>query len=99
MKEYIIRFLQSFSREEVCLLNKAELARRFNCDPRTIDRYIRISTGELVPKERTHSYKSKLDDYKELIINKVDNYGCTAMSVFKLIQKNSFTKQKEIQRF
>lgn len=96
MKEYIIRFLQSFSREEVCLLNKAELARRFNCDPRTIDRYIRISTGELVPKERTHSYKSKLDDYKELIINKVDNYGCTAMSVFKLIQKKGYTGKYSI---
>ena len=96
MKEYIIRFLQSFSREEVCLLNKAELARRFNCDPRTIDRYIKISTGELVPKERTHSYKSKLDDYKELIINKVDNYGCTAMSVFKLIQKKGYTGKYSI---
>lgn len=96
MKEYIIRFLQNFSREEVCLLNKAELARRFNCDPRTIDRYIRISTGELVPKERTHSYKSKLDDYKELIINKVDNYGCTAMSVFKLIQKKGYTGKYSI---
>ena len=35
-----MRFLQSFSKEEVCLLNKTELARRFNCDPRTVDRYI-----------------------------------------------------------
>ena len=45
-----MRFLKSFSKEEACLLNKAELARRFNCDPRTVDRYIKIANGELKPK-------------------------------------------------
>lgn len=96
MMEYLMRFLQSFSKEEVCLLNKAELARRFNCDPRTVDRYIKIANGELKPKERTHTYKSKLDDYKETIINKVDNYGCTAMSVYKFIQKKGYTGKYSI---
>ena len=96
MMEYIMRFLKNFSKEEVCLLNKAELARRFNCDPRTIDRYIKIANGELKPKERTHTYKSKLDDYKEIIINKVDNYGCTAMSVYKFIQKKGYTGKYSI---
>lgn len=96
MMEYLMRFLQSFNKEEVCLLNKAELARRFNCDPRTVDRYIKIANGELKPKERTHTYKSKLDDYKETIINKVDNYGCTAMSVYKFIQKKGYTGKYSI---
>ena len=96
MMEYLMRFLQSFSKEEVCLLNKAELARRFNCDPRTVDRYIKIANGELKPKERTHTYKSKLDDYKETIINKVDNYGFTAMSVYKFIQKKGYTGKYSI---
>ena len=96
MREDIMRFLKSFNEEEVCILNKTELARRFNCDPRTINRYIKIANGTLKPKERTHTYKSKLDDYKELIINKVDNYGCTAMSVYKLIKKKGYTGKYSI---
>ena len=34
--------IEYLGRENLELYNKAELARRFDCDPRTIDRYIRI---------------------------------------------------------
>ncbi|MCR5632315.1 MAG: hypothetical protein K6F60_02370 [Eubacterium sp.] len=57
------------------MYNKAELARRYDFDPRTIDRYLKIQLGELKPKENTREYHSKLDDYKDLIIYKVDTYG------------------------
>lgn len=72
------------------MFNKAELARRYNCDPRTIDRYIKIHTGQLQPVPTTREYTSKLDGYKEIIINKVDKYGCSAMAVYKFIQKKGY---------
>lgn len=82
-----VKFL---SKEDSSMFNKAELARRFDCDPRTIDRYIKIHTGELTPAPSARKYTSKLDDYKETIINKVDKFGCSAMAVFKFIQKKGY---------
>ena len=83
----IIKFL---SKEGSSMFNKAELARRYNCDPRTIDRYIKIHTGELTPAPSARTYTSKLDAYKETIINKVDKFGCSAMAVYKFIQKKGY---------
>ncbi len=79
------------SKRDMPVTNKAELARRFNCDPRTIDRYIKLQNGELKPTVSKRVYSSKLDGYKNIIINKVDNYGCTAMAVYKLIEKKGYT--------
>ena len=76
-------------KEDPDMFNKAELARRYNCDPRTIDRYIKMHTGQLQPVPPTREYTSKLDGYKEIIINKVDKYGCSAMAVYKFIQKKA----------
>ena len=83
-------------KEDITLFNKAELARRYNCDPRTIDRYLKIQSGELVPAASSRVYHSKLDDYKSIIINKVDVYGCTAMAVYKFIQKKGYTGKYSI---
>ena len=82
--------LKEFSREDVKLLNKSELARRFNCDPRTIDRYLKIQSGELKPKKSSRVYTSVIDDYKSIIIDKVDTYGATAMAVYKFIQTKGY---------
>ena len=38
----------------------------------------------------------KLDDYKDLIIHKVDTYGCTAMAVYKFIEKKGYTGKYSI---
>ncbi len=74
-------------REEIELLNKSELARRFNCDPRTVERYINgTSTESRKPRE----IKSKIDDFQEIIIDKVDNWGSSSMAVFKFIQKKGY---------
>ena len=88
-----IRFL---GKEESLLFNKAELARRYDCDPRTIDRYLKIQSGELEPKSSSRVYTSKLDDYKSTIINKVDTYGCTAMAAYKFISKKGYTGKYSI---
>lgn len=84
MRKDIHNKLKEFTREELCLLNKSELARRFNCDPRTVDRYLKER------KKSTRVYTSLIDDYKSIIIDKVDNYGSTAMAVYKFILKKGY---------
>lgn len=41
-------------------------------------------------KKSTRVYKSLIDDYKSIIVNKVDNYGATAMTVYKFILKKGY---------
>lgn len=72
------------------MFNKAELAIRQNCDSRTIDRYIKLANGSFEKKPTKRHYSSKLDPYKEVIIDKVDNFGCSAMGVFKFIEKKDY---------
>lgn len=69
------------------LLNKSELARRFGCNRRTVDRYL----NDCEPKGSNREYASILDDYKSIIQEKVDTYGASAMAVFKFIQKKGYT--------
>ena len=92
MRKDIHNKLEKYTREEQCLLNKSELARRFNCDPRTIERYLKINSGEILPKKSSRNYKSLLDDYNSIIIEKVDTYGATAMAVYKFIKKKANSK-------
>lgn len=90
MREDILNMLNHYSKEELDVLNKSELARRFDCDPRTITRYQDELSGKIPPKKPTRIYESKLDDYTEIIKNKVDNYGATAMAVYKFIDKKGY---------
>ncbi|WBW94972.1 IS21 family transposase [Oceanirhabdus sp. W0125-5] len=75
-------------REEIDLLNKSELARRFNCDRRTIDKYLTESNSST---RKPRVINGKLDDYKEIVKDKADNYGSTSMAIFKFIQKKGYT--------
>lgn len=90
MREDIEIIINQYSGEERCLLNKSELARRFNCDPRTVDRYLKIKNGELIKKKSTRKYSSILDEYKSIIIEKVDVHGATVMAVYKFILKKGY---------
>ena len=90
MRDDIKDAISFFLKEDAIMFNKAELARRFDCDPRTIDRYIKIQSGEFVPPENSRVYRSKLDNYKGIIIDKVDTYGCTAMAAYKLIAEKGY---------
>lgn len=96
MRDDIKDTIAFLAKEDLSLFNKAELARRYDCDPRTIDRYLKIQSGELIPKPSSRVYHSKLDEYKSIIINKVDVYGCTAMAVYKFICKKGYTGKYSI---
>ena len=96
MRDDIRDAISFLGKEESLLFNKAELARRYDCDPRTIDRYLKIQSGELEAESRSRVYISKLDDYKSTIINKVDTYGCTAMAAYKFICKKGYTGKYSI---
>ena len=69
MRSDIKDLIDFITKENLPMYNKAELARRYDCDPRSIDRYLKIQSGKLKPKENTREYLSKLDDYKDLIYN------------------------------
>lgn len=90
MRRDIQQMIQQYTVEERCLLNKSEIARRYNCDRQTVDRYMKIESGEIVPQESQRQYTTKLDDYKAIIMNKVDVYGATAMAVYKFILKKGY---------
>lgn len=73
--------------KEASLLNKSELARRFGCNRRTINRYL---LDDVKKESKKREYSSILDDYKSIIEEKVDTYGASAMAVFKFIQKKGY---------
>lgn len=91
MQKNIENKIYSHTRKEKYLINKSELARRLNCDPRTVNRYLKIQSGEIMPKKSNRIYKSVLEDYKTTIIDKVDTYGATAMAAYKFIQKKGYS--------
>lgn len=100
MREDIKDFIRFYPKEEILLLNKSEIARRFNCDPRTVNRYLKIQEGEIEPKIKKRKYSSLLDDYKSIIINKVDVHGATAMAVYRFILKKGYNgKYSNVARF
>ena len=72
--------------KEVKLMNKSELARRLNCNRRTIGKY--INNQEAVRKSRT--IKTKVEDYKSVIADKADTYGASSMAVYKFIQEKGY---------
>lgn len=67
-----------------------------NCDPRTIDRYIKISKAEFFQRQADEFTLQSLVNYKEIIIDKVDKFGCTAMSVYKFIQGKGYSGKYSI---
>ena len=68
-------------------MSKAAMARIMGCDPRTVKRYLE---GYESKKKRKILKKSKLDEFKETIISKLE-IGCTSMAIFKFIQKEGYT--------
>ena len=70
-------------------LNKSELARRLNCDRRTVGKYL---ADENLPTMKTRIKKaSKLDAFKDIIAEKVDQYGSTAMAAYAFIKTKGYT--------
>ncbi|HDD2475955.1 TPA: IS21 family transposase, partial [Staphylococcus aureus] len=78
----------------------AELGRQYNCDPRTVKKYYEAGKEnelERLKKRQQNKKASKLDPFKE-IINKKIELGCTAMAIFKYIEKKGYEGKYTILR-
>ena len=69
------------------ILNKSEIARRFNCSINTVNRYLNIQPE----KKSTRKYTSKLDSFKGIIIEKVDDFSANGRAVFNFIKDKGYT--------
>lgn len=69
------------------ILNKSEIARRFNCSINTVNRYLNMQSD----KKTTRKYSSKLDNFKGIIIEKVDDFSANGRAVFNFIKNKGYT--------
>ena len=69
------------------LVNKSEIARRFGCSYNTVTKYISSSPRQ----SNVRNYTSKLDNFKGIIIDKVDNYGANGRGIFNFIKERGYT--------
>lgn len=70
------------------MINKSELARRFGCSINTVNKYLEIqNTDEKVKRK----YSSKLDEYKGIIIEKVDDFSANGRSIYNFIKEKGYT--------
>ena len=70
--------------------NFSAVASQYNVDRRTVKKaYERALKGEPAPTYHRKKRVSKLDDYKEMIDDKLEA-GCTAKAIFRFIQKKGF---------
>lgn len=68
--------------------NFSEIARRMDCDRRTVANYYYGNTG---PTRKAAIKKSILDDYKATIESKLDNCSASAMAIYRYIEKEGYT--------
>lgn len=80
-------------KEENVKPNYAELARRWNCDYRTVKRYFE---QDVIPI-RKQTKPSKLDPYKGIIEEKVE-LGCTGSSIYHFIVRKGYDGKYSILR-
>lgn len=71
MHEYIMKEIKP---------NYAAMARRYDCDPRTVKRYYEEGTRTQPEKPKTKVRPSKLDGYREIIKDKLE-LSCSAMAI------------------
>ena len=71
---------------ECVVMCKSKMAEIMNCDPRTVKKYLE---GYVPKRRQTVERTSKLDEFKETVNEKLE-LGCSAMSIFKFIQKDGY---------
>ncbi|WP_191988768.1 transposase [Levilactobacillus fujinensis] len=76
--------------------NYAALARQYGVDYRTAKRAFQEAKAPMTLKKPTKR-PSKLDAYRDIIEDKIE-LSCSAMAIFKFIQKKGFTGQYTIVR-
>lgn len=78
--------------------NFNQLSKQYGCDYRTVKRYYELGKLDQLPTRRKISKRgSKLDPYKEIIDEKLE-LGCSAMAIFKFIEKKGFEGKYTIVR-
>ena len=92
MRKDIFERMKIMKKEEV-KPNYAEIARRWNCDYRTVKKYFE---QDVVPIRKI-TKPSKLDMYKAIIEEKV-GYGCTSSSIYHFIKKKGYDGKYTILR-
>lgn len=65
-------------------LNKSELARQYGCCWRTIDR--RLNPDKYKTKSKKRVYKSKLDPFKNIIDEKIENNNVPSTGIYFLLK-------------
>ena len=90
MRKDVSKSVTKYQREEMSFINKSEMARRLGCNRRTVERYIKAEQNPSTPKVSIERPKI-IDNFKEIIIDKVDKYGASAMAVYKFIEKKGYT--------
>lgn len=86
MRKDILNSIIQF-KEVKDLINKSEIARRFNCSINTVNKYLDIQENNNI----TRKYTSKLDDFKGIIIEKTDDFSANGRSIFNFIRDKGFT--------
>ena len=69
------------------LINKSEIARRFNCSINTVNKYLNIQENN----KSNRKYSSKLDNFKGIIIEKTDDFSANGRAIFNFIRDKGFT--------
>ena len=72
---------------EIGIVSKTAIAKIMGCDPRTVKKYME---GYVPKKRRTAKKKSKLNEFKNIIEEKLE-LGCSSMAIYKYIQKDGYT--------
>lgn len=68
------------------LINKSEIARRFNCSINTVNKYLNIQDSN----KSSRKYSSKLDDFKGIIIEKTDYFSANGRAIYNFIKEKGF---------
>ena len=69
------------------LINKSEIARRFNCSINTVNRYLNMQESTT----STRKYSSKLDNFKGIIIEKTDDFSANGRAIFNFIKDKGYS--------
>lgn len=70
------------------MINKSELARRFGCSINTVNKYLKVQNTNEKAKRK---YSSKLDEYKGIIIEKVDDFSANGRAIYNFIKEKGYT--------
>jgi len=93
MRKDILEFVERMKKEGI-RPNYSLIARRYNCDYRTVKKYYEEEQKDEKTKKKR---PSKLDEYKEVIKEKVE-YGVTGSEICRFIKKKGYLGQYTILR-